>query len=230
MAIAARNETVPGNEKRQRPRARRALITAGVMVALVAIGGYAAFSAPAGPRTLRQFEPARLADLELRMWQAYYAKENVRLFALLVTMLREQYRYSWATATREAFHLARAAATFGNARSNYEQVLPDLEAGYTIARDWLGARFDPQAVARAELAWWVARRIPGQNSPEHVGDLIADSYALLYETSADTVRQSSRLRARAAALRDAQASAPDWATIGQLLNQSYVELSKGLER
>jgi hypothetical protein len=205
-------------------------IAALVVVAVVAVGAYAVTRAPAGPRTLTQFEPARLADLELRMWQAYYAKENVRLFALLVTMMREQYHYSWATATREAFHLARAAAVFGSARSNYEQVLPDLEAGYTIARDWLGAGFDPQAVARAELAWWVARRIPGQNSPEHVGDLIAESYALLYETSADPVGRSGRLRAQAAALRDAQASAPDWATIGQLLDESYVELKNGLER
>jgi hypothetical protein len=224
MAMATPAVTVEGHEKKRDARPRRAFLAIAVLAALVAIGGYAVFSAPAGPRTLRQFEPARLADLELRMWQAYYAKENVRLFALLVTMLREQYRYSWATATREAFHLARAAATFGNARSDYEQVLPDLEAGYTIAQEWLGARFDPRAVARAELAWWVARRIPGQDSPEHVGDLIADSYALLYETSADRVRKSGRLRAQAGALRDAQASAPDWVTIGRLLNQSYVAL------
>jgi hypothetical protein len=208
-------------------RGRRRLIAAAVVLAIGFFVTYATRPAP-GPRSLKQFEPARLADLELRMWQAYYAKENVRLFALLVTMLREQYHYSWATATREAFYLARAAATFGNARSNYEQVLPDLEAGYTIARDWLGARFDPKAVARAELAWWVARRIPGQNSPEHVGDLIADSYALLYETSPDPVRQSGRLRAQAAALRDAQASAPDWTTIGRLLNESYIDLRTAL--
>jgi len=224
----ARGSSREINGKSPKTRGRRLRIAAVVVVGVIAVGAYAVTRAPAGPRTLTQFEPARLADLELRMWQAYYAKENVRLFALLVTMMREQYHYSWATATREAFHLARAAAIFGNARSNYEQVLPDLETGYTIARDWLGASFDPQAVARAELAWWVARRIPGQNSPEHVGDLIADSYALLYETSADPVRRSGRLRAQAAALRDAQASAPDWATIGQLLNESYIELRKGL--
>jgi hypothetical protein len=27
---------------------------------------------------------------------------------------------------------------------------------------------------RGELAWWIARRVPGQNSPELVGALIAD--------------------------------------------------------
>src|SRR5262249_4182033 len=69
---------------------------------------------PRGPRSMRQFEPARLATLEVGMWQAYYAQQRVRLFSLLVTMLREQYHYSWATATLEGFHLARAAATFGD--------------------------------------------------------------------------------------------------------------------
>ena len=81
-----------------------------------------------------EVEHPRLASLELRMWQAYYAKENVRLFGLLLSTLREQYHYSWAVAAREGFHLARAAATFGNARDHYDAVLPDLvrdaETGY----------------------------------------------------------------------------------------------------
>jgi hypothetical protein len=200
-----------------------------VLALLAGFGSYAALAAPDGPRSLRVFEPARLAGLELDMWKAYYAKENVRLFRLLVVMLREQYNYSWATAGREAFHLARAAATFGNARSNYEAVLPDLEAAYTTARDWLDASFDPAAVSRAELAWWAARRIPGQNSPEQIGRLIAAEYALLYGTEPDVVTTPALLRAQAAALRDAQARAPDWTEIDRLLTASYVELHTALQ-
>ena len=158
------------------------------------------------------------------MWQAYYAKERVRLFSLLVTMLHEQYRYSWATAAIEGFHLARAAATFGDLKSGYDVVLPDLEAAYAKARSWTGAAFDPAAVARAELAWWAARRVPGQNSPEHVGALIADEYALLYETTPSNVAAAALLRAKAAALRDEQTAQPDWATIARLLRASYDEL------
>jgi hypothetical protein len=152
----------------------------------------------------------------------------VRLFRLLVTMLREQYRYSWATASIEAFHLARAAATFGDLKGNYEVVLPDLEAAYEKARAWTNASFDAGAVARAELAWWVARRIPGQNSPEHVGRLIAEEYALLYETTAENVGSAALLRAQAAAMRDAQAERPDWAQIARLLRASYDELLAAL--
>jgi hypothetical protein len=201
-----------------------------VIVAVVALGGYAAASAPPGPRSISEFNPDRLANLELRMWQAYYAKENVRLFRLLVVTLREQYHYPWTTATAEAFHLARAAATFGNLRSDYEVVLPDLQAAYTTARDWLNARFDPAAVARAELAWWVARRIPGQDSPEQVGDLIADEYAMLYETPRADVLESARLRAEAAALRDRQAAAPDWDRIAGMLTHSYASLHQALHK
>jgi len=183
---------------------------------------------PRGPRSMRQFNPDRLAALEVRMWQAYYAKERARLFALLVTMLHEQYRYSWATAAKQAFHLARAAATFGDLKGGYEVVLPDLEAAYSTAKSWLRAGFDPRAVAKAELAWWIARRIPGRNSPEQIGGLIADEYALLYETRREAVVNAALLRAEAAALRDDQAAQPDWDTIGRLLRQSYRDLLAAL--
>ena len=183
---------------------------------------------PRGPRSMRQFDPDRLATLEVGMWQAYYGKQRVRLFGLLVTMLHEQYHYSWAGATMEAFHLARAAATFGDLKDHYEVVLPDLEAAYDKARSWTGASFDPRAVARAELAWWVARRVPGQNSPEQVGKLIADEYALLYESSPAAMTSAGLLRAQAGALRDAQAQNPDWNTIARLLQESYRELRLAL--
>ena len=187
-----------------------------------------ALTPPRGSRSLRQFSPERLADLETRMWQAYYAKERLRLFALLVATLREQYRYSWAVATVEAFHLARAASTFAELRGDYERVLPDLEAAYRRTRSWSGGAFDPRAVARAELAWWVARRVPGQNAPEQVGRLIAEEYALLYETAVPRVEQAALLRAQAAALRDAQAQSPDWNRIAGLLLASYRELRLAL--
>lgn len=177
---------------------------------------------------MRHFDAARLADLEVRMWQSYYAKQRVRLFSLLVTMLHEQYRYSWAMASIEGFHLARAAATFGDLRDGYDVVLPDLEAAYARAKSWTGAAFDPRAVARAELAWWVARRMPGRNSPEEIGSLIADQYALLYETSPSAVQAAAFLRAEAGAIRDAQGAQPDWDRIGRLLLQSYRELAAAL--
>ena len=195
---------------------------------IAAFGLAFALTPPRGPRSMRQFDADRLASLEVHMWQAYYDKERVRLFGLLVTMLHEQYHYSWAGATVEGFHLARAAATFGDLKDHYEVVLPDLEAAYDKARSWTGASFDARAVARAELAWWEARRIPGRNSPEQIGQLIAEEYALLYESSAGAMSAAALLRAQAAAIRDAKAEHPDWSAIARLLQQSYRELREAL--
>ena len=56
-----------------------------LLVTLVVIGAIVYFgfvAAPAGPRSLRVFDPDRTADLELDMWQAHYAKQKVRLLRI----------------------------------------------------------------------------------------------------------------------------------------------------
>jgi hypothetical protein len=208
---------------------RRRFRLAVVLVVVVA-AAYMLVAVPAGPRTLRHFDPDRTAALELDMWQAYYAKERVRLFRGLVTLLHEQNRYSWGRSFQAGFYLARAAARFGDLRADYEQVLPDLERAYAIEREWLDAGFDPTAVARAELAWWVARRVPGQNSAEQVGALIAAENALLYEVPVERVMAASVLRARAGRLRDDGGDRADWAEVARLLRQSYRELHAAVQR
>ena len=199
-----------------------ALVLAIVLLGLVVIP-------PPGPRSLRTFEPDRVADLELDMWQAYYRKERVRLFRGLVTLLHNQNRYSWARSVQAGFHLARAAAQFGDMRSGYEAVLPDLERAYAIQRDWFDATYDPAAVARAELAWWVARRVPGKDNPDQVGALIAEENALIYAVPRERVLAASVLRARAGRLRDEGGDKADWPTVHDLLRQSYRELHRAVQ-
>lgn len=208
-------------ENTPRRRLLFAALAAPLLILLVALT-----FAPARQVSLRHFDADRIASLELRMWQAYYAKERVRLFALLVVTLREQYGYAWVTAARAGFHLARAAATFGDAQSHYDVVLPDLTEAYRLLKAQAGAPFDPADVARRELAWWVARREPGQNAPEQIGRLIAEEYAALYSAPLDEMLHPARLRAQAAALRDSQAQQPDWPAIEQLLVDSHRALSR----
>jgi hypothetical protein len=192
---------------------------------LTAALGYGLFvHTPPGPRSIREFDADRIAHLEIEMWKAYYEKRNVRLFLLLTEMLREQRRYPWARAATEGFYLARPAARFAGMTGGYDAVLPDLERAYGMAKDWTGAGYDTAAVARAELAWWVARRDPKTQSPENVGRLIADLYAKMYGVTLERVAHAGRLRAEAAALRDRGRQQPDWATISELLRTSYREL------
>jgi hypothetical protein len=204
------------------PKRRRRLAITGVVTAVLVYGLFV--HTPPGPRSLREFDPDQVARLEVEMWQAYYDKRNVRLFVLLTEMLREQRRYPWAKAATEAFYLARPAAQFAGMTGGYDAVLPDLEHAYAMAKDWTGATYDPSAVARAELAWWIARRDPAARSPENVGRLIAGLYSTMYAVPIERVATAGRLRAEAAALRDRDARQPDWATISTLLQRSYREL------
>ena len=205
---------------------RRALVA---LTALLVIAIYAGCVAtPSGPRDIRVFDAARTADREVAMWRAYYDKRNVALFRHLLVQTRDTYRCSWWTASRIAFSLGRAAATFGNRRDHYEQVLPDLEAGYARARAWTGAAYNPAAVARAELAWWAARRVPGQDSPEQVGALIADLNAQVYGVPRERVLEASVLRARAGKLRDEGGAQADWVEVSRLLHASYHALRAGV--
>jgi hypothetical protein len=174
------------------------------------------------------FDPDRIADLEVDMWKAYYRKEKVRLGWLLVLTLREQYRMTWASATLTGYRLGRAAADFSDLRSDYDQVLPDLERGYRRIARATDAPFDPHEVAIAELAWWVARRDPEQQATENVGRLIGETYALLYDTTDPRVYEAGQLRAQAATLRDEHRQSPPWEQIETLLGQSWRTLHEAV--
>ena len=100
----------------------------------------------------RDFDPDRLAGLELRMWKAYYRRQPVRLATLLVQANREQARASWPRSVGAAFYLARAAAGFGRSTRDYDRFLPDIVRGYRLLG--LPATVDAESVARQELRWW----------------------------------------------------------------------------
>jgi hypothetical protein len=185
----------------------------------------------------RRFDPDRLAELELRMWKAYYRRQPLRLAVLLIQANRAQAGVAWPKAVIAAFYLARAAVGFGSATGDYDRFRPDIARGYR----WLGLpeQVDADAVADRELRWWwVVRREVGLASGEAAGAVIADLYAALYRVPADDVAEAGRLRGVAAEVRDRGAVAdPDgpagpgrayWPEVARLLRRSYRSLSAAL--
>jgi uncharacterized protein YndB with AHSA1/START domain len=195
----------------------------------------------------RGFDPDRLALLELKMWKAYYRRQPVRLFALLVEANHEQAAVSWPRAVAAAVLLARAAAAFG--RTGWAEpgaapvgTTPEErdDAGYLryIARGYkmlgLPDGVDADEVARRELRWWVVRREIGLAAGTAAGEAIAALYAELYGLPVDAVAEAGRLRGVAAEVRDRGASAdPDgptgrgaayWPEVRRLLIASYRSL------
>ncbi len=182
------------------------------------------------------FEPDRLAQLELRMWKAYYRRQPARLFGTLVLGLREQAHVGWPRALVAAVFLTKAAVGFARATGEYERFAPDVSRGYR----WLGlpADVDMEAVAREELRWWVVRREIGLAAGSAAGETIARLYAALYDVPVETVAEAGRLRGLAAEVRDRGATAdPDgpaglgaayWPEVARLLRESYRSLAAAL--
>jgi hypothetical protein len=194
-----------------------------VVVAFLGTPGNRALSA--GP----VLDPDKIAAAETRMWQAYYAADLPRLHSEMVALLRAQFRLAPADAERIARSLTIAAMKFATSGGNYEQVaLPDLEIAYLQLKAVLQLSFDPREAARAELAWWVARRTPGQDNPQEVGKRIARLYAILYGRERPEFLEAGVLRAEAGQLRDRRGMNCDWTEVERLLRRSYRVLANAV--
>jgi hypothetical protein len=185
----------------------------------------------------RGFDPERMASIELRAWKAYYRRQPMRLFALLVLANHEQARTGWLGSVIGAAWLTRAAVRFAGSEGDYDRFLPSIERGYRA----LGVGDDRSAeVARAELRWWVVRREIGLAAGHAAGDAITALYAALYGLPAQALAEAGRLRGLAAEMRDRGANAdPDgprgrgrsyWPKVAQLLKRAYLSLANALER
>jgi hypothetical protein len=183
------------------------------------------------------FDPDELADLETRMWKAYYRRQPVRLFGLLVLALREQAHASWPRALASAVLLTKAAVGFAQAAGDYERFAPDIARGYRLLG--LPDTVDLDETARWELRWWVVRREIGLSAGVAAGEAITSLYAAFYDVPIETVAEAGRLRGVAAEIRDRGAAAdPDgqrgvgrdyWPDVARLLRESYRSLAAALD-
>jgi hypothetical protein len=182
------------------------------------------------------FDPDRLADLEIAMWKAYYRRQPTRLFGLLIQGLREQARASWPRALAAAFFLTKGAARFARSTGDYDRFAPDIARGYRILG--LPPDVDAVEVGRRELRWWVVRREIGLAAGAAAGEAITRLYAAIYSVPEAQVAEAGRLRGEAAEVRDRGAARdPDgprarglayWPEVARLLRQSYRELHAAL--
>lgn len=163
-----------------------------------------------------------IAAAETRMWKAYYKRDAIALGLELAALLRSQFGLSYLQSIEVAKEMGSSAMKFQEGGGgDYSEALPELELAYGRLQALSGRSFDPREAARAELAWWVARRTPGDNSVEEVGGKIAELYAVLYGSSAPEFAEAGLLRAQAGRIRDLGGADCDWKEVEKLLRESY---------
>ena len=167
------------------------------------------------------------------MWKAYYRRQPVRLFGLLVLTLQEQAHASWPRALLSGIFLTRAAVGFARSDGDYERFAVDIARGY----DMLGlpGHIDLDEIGRWELRWWAVRREHGLAAGDAAGEAITNLYAAFYGLPGETVAEAGRLRGRAAEIRDrGAADDPEgptgpgrayWSQVARTLRDSYRSLA-----
>ncbi len=175
------------------------------------------------------WSPEYVAAVETRIWQAYYAHEHEKVFVELIGLLHSVFGLSYQNALLAGLDFCSAGKVFLEAESDYEYAaLPYLERAYMRVCSSIDEDWDAPAAARAELAWWMARRTPERNNIDTVGQEIARLYALLCGGTNADIQMAGMLRAQAAALRDLQGKNTDWNLVREMLEESYRALLRGI--
>ena len=196
-----------------------------LMFGLIGLLVYMAFFALPRPEEARpDFEPGVVAQHEIATWQAVRAGQEYGIYLNIMLYERELHGYTWFRAAQAAFYMGRATQDFVGIDRRYERVMPELEAAATIQRDWDKADFDPAQVARANLNWWVARKMKNLNNVGAVSGRIAEEYALRYGVADGRAMTAATMRAEALQARDMSSVDPDWTNITELLTSSYTAL------
>jgi hypothetical protein len=130
----------------------------------------------------RSFDPHRIADLEYRMWVAYYLRRWTHLLAAAVRLLRLGFGTAPGRILRGAWLLLRAAQLWApfpdNDPDGARARMHDL---YALVRLRFGEPADPALAASLEIDWWRAHR-KRQHAPDpgKTGDELVESVTRLY--------------------------------------------------
>jgi hypothetical protein len=187
-------------------------------------------------KTAFSFDPDQVAHYEKTGWEAYYDRNWLRAFWLLMRLNHAQFRMTWPVAFSGAIDTVRASAAFAPLEHN------DVpKAQYYITRFYqkaarsLGLRTAPAALAKLEIDYWVVHRqlararaqdpVAGDIGP--MTESLARLHAVLFGSTPERMRTSAELRARAAEVVDLITSRrstevlADWRRVEDYLRQAY---------
>lgn len=174
------------------------------------------------------FDPERVAHFEAAGWRAYYDRNWIKLFRLIVALCHEQFRIPFPMSWLAAYTIARASAAWVAVDHDEAAILKLHERFYQIARRYSGLEFDPRQAALLEERYWdVHRRLSGQPDKTEFIETMIELHSLLFNLSREQARESAELRVAANNTVDRITSGTstnpeaDWARLEDDLRRCY---------
>jgi hypothetical protein len=157
---------------------------------------------------LRSFDPVRIADLEYRMWVAYYLRRWTHLLGAMVRLLRLGFGTDWVRVLRGARLMLRATQLW----APYPDNDPDgarayLREVYALVRLRFGEPADPAMAASLEIDWWRAHRkrqyaLDPAKTDDELVEAVTRLYCYLFGETEAAVRPTAVYRVQAMDLSD----------------------------
>ena len=190
----------------------------------------------------RSFDPVRVADLEYRMWVAYYQRRWTQVLTASTRLLQLGFGTDWARALQGAWLIIRAVKLW----SPFPHNDPDgaracMRELYELVRLRYGEPADPARAAILEVDWWRAHRERQYaTDPAQTGDELVESvtrlYGYLFGESEAAVRPAAVHRVEAMDLSDqwvregCQSDSPLLPLERAALVRAYAALLAGVHR
>lgn len=184
-------------------------------------------------KDLRKFDPNKVAELDLEMWQAYYDHNFFKLFILLLRLMHKFFGLDYFSAFRAAFYSASAVIDFriNKGRENSERIRRKLTKFFKIISSNNKKKFNYEKAAELELKWWLVDRYPERYEISREEGL-ANAMAIVYNINPEKLLEYAIYRAQAMLLQDKaekEKGSTDWGQIGILLKKSFNSLYKSIQ-
>ena len=182
---------------------------------------------------LSRLNPEQIAYYEKAGWEAYYDRNWLRAFGLMVRLVESQFQVPFPRSILAALHVVRASISFAPRDHDLDATLKHLERFYRIAARANSNAFDPRRAAELELRYWVIHRelaeMPELDKRPLVQSL-ADLHAALFGRTPAELWASAESRTAAAEAVDRITGrrstdvAADWRRVEEHLRRAYQQV------
>lgn len=189
-----------------------------------------------------RFNPDKVAYYEKAGWEAYYDRDWLRAFRLMVQLNREEFRMPFPAAVAGALDVVRASIAFAPVDNDIPRTKEFLRRYFDRARRSSGIPIDAATLSELEIDYWIVHRrlaVERMKQPDldNTGPMVESLVRLhsaLFGGAPEAVRRSAEYRALAAKAVDRITGrystdvAGDWRQVEAYLQQAYREIAAAL--
>jgi hypothetical protein len=171
------------------------------------------------PGRLRSFDPARVADLEFRVWVGYYLRDWPGVLRASIGLVRAAFGMDWVRTLHGAWLVLRANQLWAPEDNDPDGARRCMRRFYGLLKISYGQPGDVAEAARLEVDWWrvhrerqhtaqptrgqpTGRQPTGGDRPDELVSALTRLYTFLYDEPEAAVRPAALYRTEAMDLSD----------------------------